>query len=371
MLCSQFDPKSCARRCVRIVASSALLTAFAVSDALAWGHTGHVGISQLAIEELPDEVPAFLNGNQVAKRISELGAEADESKTTGVVLTGTDPSRIQTAPTAHDAERDPGHFIDIDDNGIVLGGNVHLSNLPPTRQAFNSGQRAATNPGSQTQYTVGYLPYTIIDGFQQVRKDFGIWRALTKGLSTAVSKEERAYFKFQLQIREQLTIRDIGYWSHFVADASQPMHVSVHFNGWGNFPNPNGYTTAPIHAPFEGSFVRNFLDFSMVGSAVAPYHDCGCTIEERVPQYLAATLDQVVPVYEAAKAGGNDNYQTPQPAEVSIVTKQLAAAVSELRDEIVDAWRQSTDITIGFPLVRVSDVEAGTVRVTPDTFGSD
>ncbi len=25
-------------------------------------------------------------------------------------------------------------------------------------------------------------------------------------------------------------MRDVGNWGHFVADASQPLHVSVHFN---------------------------------------------------------------------------------------------------------------------------------------------
>lgn len=83
-----------------------------------------------------------------------------------------------------------------------------------------------------------------------MRKDFGIWWALSVGLATAASDADQAYFRDQLHLRQMLIIRDIGYWSHFVADASQPMHVSVHFNGWGHYPNPNGYTTAPIHAPF-------------------------------------------------------------------------------------------------------------------------
>jgi len=53
------------------------------------------------------------------------------------------------------------------------------------------------------------------------------------------------------------------------------------------------------------------------------------------------------------------------------VIERLAAGASEMRDQIVDAWRQSTQITVGFPLVRVSDIEAGTAIVTPGTFGSD
>jgi hypothetical protein len=50
---------------------------------------------------------------------------------------------------------------------------------------------------------------------------------------------------------------------------------------------------------------------------------------------------------------------------------QLAAGAAELRDEIVDAWHQSTSVTVGFPLVSVADILAGKVVVTPLTFGTD
>ncbi|NML44437.1 S1/P1 Nuclease [Ramlibacter sp. G-1-2-2] len=339
-------------------------------QAWAWGHTGHVKISELAAKALPREMPLFLRNPIAAWEIGELGAEADESKTTGIV-TGVANGRISTAPTVHDAERDPGHFLDVDDSGYVIGGAVLLASLPPTRQAFDTAQRGATAPAGQTQYG-GYLPYAIIDGFQQLRKDFAMWRAFKAGLETAKTPADREYFVAHLALREQLIVRDIGYWSHFVADASQPMHVSIHFNGWGAYLNPNGYTTAPIHAPFEGSFVRNFVDFDAVRFQMRPYTDRGvATIEQRVPLYLAETLTEVVPVYLAAKNSGNDNYATAQPLELAIVTKQLAAGASELRDQIVDAWRQSTQVTVGFPLVTVSDIESGAVRVTPLTFGAD
>lgn len=367
-------------RAARIAAPvGALLAAVAATGpAWAWGHTGHVAMSQLAIQHLPADLPAFVRTAPAAQLVGELGAEADESKTTGVVTAIEANGRIRTAPTVHDAERDPGHYIDIDDNGFILGGAVALNAMPPTREAFDTAQRAATSPGNQTQYTAGYLHYNLIDGFQQVRKDFGIWRALQAGLRTAATPEETAYFQYQLKLRQDLTLRDIGYWSHFVADASQPMHVSIHFNGWGSFdrsanhPNPRGFTTAPIHGPFEGAFVRNFVDFNAVNAQVPPYRDCGCTIEQRVPQYLAQSLSALIPVYEAAGFGPNATlFRTATPEGVAIATQQLAAGVAELRDQIVDAWRQSADITVGFPLVTVRDAEAGAVRITPATFGAD
>jgi hypothetical protein len=338
--------------------------------AWSWGHTGHVEISRIAIDKLPDEIPAFVRNGLSEAAIGELGPEADESKTTGIITGVSSSGSILTTRTVHDAERDNGHFIDIDDNGVVIGGVVPLMNLPTTRELFDTAQR--TGAPTQTQYSGGYLPYQILDGFQQLRKDFGMWRAFRVGFLTSRKASDREYFLTHLALREQLIIRDLGYWSHFVADASQPMHVSVHFNGWGNFPNPNGFTTAPIHAPFEGSFVRNFIDFRKVAAAVRPYTDRGVTtMEQRVPLYLEETLNQVVPTYQAALQSGNDNYQTAKPAEVAIVTAQLAAGASELRDEIMDAWNQSTNVTVGFPLVSVADILAGKAVVTPTTFGAD
>jgi hypothetical protein len=94
-------------------------------------------------------------------------------------------------------------------------------------------------------------------------------------------------------------------------------------------------------------------------------------IERRTPLYLAETLAQSSRRIKAAQDSGNGNYATAQPEELAVVVQQLAAGASELRDQIVDAWRQSSTITVGFPLVQVSDIEAGTVTVTPLTFGSE
>ncbi len=143
--------------------------AFVPQCTRAWGHAGHVAISQLAAQALPAEIPAFLRSAQSIAQIGELGAEADESKTTGIVTSVTN-GRINTASTVHDAERDPGHFLDVDDTGVVIGGVVPLARLPATREAFDTLQRTATSPSGQNQYG-GYLPYAILDGFQQVRKD--------------------------------------------------------------------------------------------------------------------------------------------------------------------------------------------------------
>ena len=233
-------------------AMALLATSTLVSGkALAWGHTGHVFIARTAILALPDEVPSFVRGMEASRYIGELGPEPDVSKDSGDAGTpGTD---------IHDFERDPGHYIDLDDSGYDIPATgypevaaLQLQNLLAPgqgRRDFDTLLRTNTPQGSsfqETQYT-GYLPYNMVDQWQQVRKDFAYYRAFTAAIANpATPAPDKQYFEYELKVREKLTLRDIGVWSHFVADGSQPMHVSVHYNGWENFPNPNGYTLQPI-----------------------------------------------------------------------------------------------------------------------------
>jgi hypothetical protein len=304
--------------------------------ALAWGATGHRLISSLAASLLPDEIPAFLRTPDIVWQEGELGREADRSKGAGA---------------EYDGEHSPGHWVNIGDDRLVAGG-PRLMELPPTRQAYDTALREH----GTTMYVYGYLPYSIVDGWQQLRKDFGYWRVAALGERTAASAEDRAWFARDRALRELLIVRDLGYWSHFVGDASQPMHVSVHANGWGPFANPKGYSTAPLHAWFEGDFVRQHVQPEDVRAKVAPFWSCGCPIERRAALYLEATLETVEPFYALEKAGG---FKDDGFAGRAFAAERLAAGVAELRDLIVEAWRASPDGDVGFPPVKVRDIESG------------
>ena len=104
----------------------------------------------------------------------------------------------------HDKERDPGHYVDLTDDGKAMG-ILALDKLPVTREAYDTQVRA----GGSAQYKAGYLSYSIVDGWQQIRKDFAYWRAAVKGAETASSPEERAWFEADRRLREKLTLRDI------------------------------------------------------------------------------------------------------------------------------------------------------------------
>jgi hypothetical protein len=318
-------------------------------DAWGWGATGHRLISRVAAENLPAEIPAFLRKPEVAEQMGELGREADRSKGAGRM---------------HDAERDPGHFVNLADDGTVIG-SLSLDALPATREAYDTALRAL---GSD-QYRVGYLPYSLADGWLQLKQDFAYWRADAAGEKLAATAADRAWFGRDRQLRELLILRDLGYWSHYVGDASQPLHVSVHYSGWGNFPNPEGFSNAPaLHAYVEGEFVRRLITSADLVARLPPYRDCGCSIEARIAAYLRATQATVVPLYALEKAGG---FAGDDPRGKAFIAERLAAGAAELRDMAVDAWRQSIDGVVGYPPVPVREVEAGRVIPIDQMLGLD
>ncbi len=133
-----------------------LLTA---GQALAWGASGHRIVGREAVRALPSEVPAFLLEAASVEAVGELAREPDRWKDSG---------------RTHDADRDPAHFLDLGDDGTVLGGPA-LASLPATRSAYEAALRTV----GADSWRAGYLPYSIVDGWQQLAKDFAYFRVET------------------------------------------------------------------------------------------------------------------------------------------------------------------------------------------------
>jgi len=317
--------------------------------ALAWGATGHEYVSGLAAEALPDELPAFVRTPAAAASIAVFGRELDRSKGSG------DP---------HDAERDPGHYVHIDDNGLIAG-SLSLEALPATREAYDTALRAR----GTTQYQAGYLPYAIVEGWQQLVKDFAYWRAASVGARTALTADDRAWFDADRLRREGLIIRDLGVWSHYDGDASQPQHVSIHANGWGPYPNPRGFTNSKTtRVDFQSTFVRAHIERAAVKREMAPYRACTCSIWDRVRALLLESRGAIVPFFELEKAGA---FAGDAKAGFAFTNVRLAAGASAVRDMVIDAWRASPDMNVGYPRIDLRDIEAGKHILKKDDFGID
>lgn len=317
----------------------AALAILAPQTALAWGGHGHRIIGVAAMEALPEEVPAFLRDPSTITQIGELSREPDRSKGAGRI---------------HGSNRDPAHYVDIDDAGLVMGGPRFEMPIAPTRADYEAQLQAA---GSDS-WKAGYLHYAIIDQYQQLTLDFAYWRVLVAAEARESDPGRRAWYAADRALRESLLKTTIGTLSHYVADGAQPLHTTIHFNGWASETNPKGYTTEKIHSLFEGEFTRANVKLADVKGAMAPLRLCDCAVEVRTVDYILSTFTLVEPFYALEKAGG---FAPADPRGIAFVIPRTGAGASELRDLVVEAWRDSADSQVGWRPVKVADVVSGEV----------
>jgi hypothetical protein len=134
-----------------LAACLAVVIALAPLPAFAWGATGHELVTGAAIDALSKEIPAFLRTRTARDQIALIAREPDRWRGSGKV---------------HDYDRDSAHFIDLGDDGAI--GGLTLDTLPVSRSEYEAAMHdKGVKPGSS-----GYLPYAMIDGYQQMVKDF-------------------------------------------------------------------------------------------------------------------------------------------------------------------------------------------------------
>jgi hypothetical protein len=320
-----------------------IFAAGTTTGARAWGARGHRIVNNDAVRSLPDTMPAFLRTPAAIAEITTLGPEAD---------------RVKDAGPPYDADNDPAHYVNLDDDGTIAG-VVPLSDLPPTREAYDTAVRTGhpIEGHAPDQWRVGYLPYSIIEDYQQVVQDFAWWRVDSYGATHATDAPTRAAFDADRKLRETLTLRDIGYWGHFIGDGSQPLHVSVHYNGWGTYPNPNGYTQSKTtHADFETGFVNAHATEELVQPRIHPFVASTMPFVQQVEAYLKATNAGVPTVYRLTGAGA---FSAATPESIGFTLDRLAAGAEMFRNAIAEAWIASDEAKVGYPGVRAHDVETG------------
>lgn len=317
----------------------------------AWGSTGHRTIGVAAVRALPDDLPAFMRTPGAVADVGEFAREPDRWKGGG---------------QPHDRERDTAHFVDLTDEGHVLSPTaLTLDQLPELKSQYDAQLQAAGVDVNDA----GYLPYAIMDGWQQLVRDLAYWRVLNAAEAREADPGRRAWYRADRERREALTLRDLGILAHYVGDASQPHHVTIHYNGWGDYPNPQRFTNSRrTHSDFENGFVARNTRLDAVEAAMrAPSLD-GFELKPRVVAYLKDGLTHVVPFYELEKAGG---FRDQDPRGAEFATRRLAAGAAELRDLTILAWRASAEARIGWPAIKVAEVEAGSIDPWLSMIGED
>ncbi|WP_374390534.1 S1/P1 Nuclease [Brevundimonas sp.] len=329
---------------IAVVGSAATVTA--------WGNTGHRLIGVAAMRALPEDMPAFLKSPAAIADVGELARE---------------PDRWKGAGQPHDRERDTAHFVDLDDQGRVMDQRgMTLAELPRLKSEYDA---ALTKAGLDVN-EAGWLPYAMIDAWQNLERDFAYWRVLNAAEKRETDMERQAWYRADRLRREALILRDIGVMGHYVGDGSQPHHTTIHYNGWGDHPNPEGFTNSrQTHAIFEGAFTGRVARLDAIEAAMPAATDAaGFDPRARAATYLTTTLGTVIPFYRMEKAGA---FRDADPRGAAFVTERLAAGAAELRDWTAAAWRASATSSIGWPAVKVAEVEAGTVDPWLSMVGED
>ena len=279
--------------------------------AFAWGNEGHTAINRVAAQAIPSSMPRFLR--RAESEIAYLGPEPDRWR--------------NPAEFALKNAQEPDHFIDLERISW-------LDALPRGRYEFYRKlyEKRAATPDRADDYLpehVGLQPYITMEIYGRLKAAFREYRQqlATHQSTTAV---------------QQAIIFYAGWLGHYVADGSQPLHTTVHYNGWVG-PNPHGYSTEHgIHALFETTYVGA----NITAKDFAPQVKSPTRLTDPFADYVAylkRSHARVEDVYALDKAGGFTGKGTP--AAFKFTTERLAAASQMLVNLWITAWLESAEAT--------------------------
>lgn len=292
------------RICGDVACVAALICVlFQPHRALAWGNEGHRLVNRLAAVNLPPDTPAFLRIPAAAEEIEYLGPEPDRWR-----------SRAEPELNAAQA---PEHFIDLE-LADALGPLPH-KRFDFEAKAFAAGQRPET---------IGLQPWEADEVWERLKAAMREYRSIT-----AAGQDTKPV--------EAAIIFYAGWLGHYVGDGSQPLHVTVQYNGWTGA-NPKGYTTEhQIHYQFEGPFVAANIHAPEVQAKMTPTDLIAGDMFDAYVAYLRRSGTCVERVYQLEKAGGFTGAGSAESREFT--AELLAAGASMLRDMIYTAWLRSAE----------------------------
>lgn len=270
-----------------------------------WGQQGHTLAARAAVDILPADMPAFFR-----------------DATDQLVYLNFEPDRWR--------ER---RFVEMDRAGS-FDHYIDLENLPPgaldapDRFTYLDALHAAGL--DQPERDGGFLPFRIVELYQRVVTGWEQWRQERDPV-------RRGWI-------EDRIINDAGVLGHYVTDASQPHHTTIHFNGWAaGEPNPEGYTTDRVfHSRFETGFVREHVQLADVSRRLprSPTAVSG-SVRRAVTAYILDSHARVGELYRLDRDVGFDPATPAAPAARDFAAERLAAGSTMLADLWWSAWLES------------------------------
>lgn len=278
-----------------------------VEPPLRWGADGHQMAGLAAASALPEEVPAFFRDS--ARRLAYLNPEPDRWRNREL----REMDQAWSFDHYVDLENLPAGALDAPDRWTYL------------RLLYEAGLERPERDG-------GFLPFRMVEMYQRLVTEWRLWRAET-------DPELRRWI-------EERILNDAGVLGHYVTDASNPHHTSIHHNGWAEgAPNPNGYTTArDFHGRFESAFVRAHVGFEDVRSRVPgnPRSVAGAA-RAAMLEHVRSSHAHLETLYRLEKEVGFDPQGPLRPETRDFAADRLAAGAYMLRDLWWSAWLESAE----------------------------
>ncbi|TVQ32237.1 MAG: hypothetical protein EA376_06195 [Phycisphaeraceae bacterium] len=289
-----------------------------------WSAHGHRVITLLALDGLPEEAPDWLREAEYRHRIAHQSNEADRWRSTPALAL----SHVNR----------PDHYINIerlDDFGI------HFEEMPRLRHEYLAALAVAAHehPERFTHYDPeldadrsrlwpGFLPHAMAEHHAKLRASF-----LTLRIIEELEDPARAN---QLAQARANAIYHMGMLSHFVGDAAQPLHTTMHFNGWVG-DNPRDYTTNQrFHAFIDGGVVRlHGITYESLRDREPPRVEVDAADPwEAIMAHIGRSFELVVPLYELELSGALNGR-----AGGEFIEERLLDAAATLSALYWSAWR--------------------------------
>ncbi|NOT59431.1 MAG: nuclease [Acidobacteria bacterium] len=279
--------------------------AYAPARTNAWGAVGHELSGRAAALTLPNEMPKFFRNAK--DQLAYLNPEPDRWRSR-------DESNIDRGT---DSAAAPDHFVDLE--WVPTEAMKALNRYDFTLELNKAGRKPVN---------VGFAPYKMLELFQTLRIEFRLWRNEKDG-------RKRRWI-------EERIINDAGVLGHYVTDAANPHHTTIHYNGWSG-ENPKGYavfTREPnqgIHYRFEEQYVQTHIglaDFAPLIAAKPRVYD---NAREAIWQHIRDSNKLVEPLYILDKQQAF-NDKTTSAEHKKFVSERLANGAQMLRDLWWTAW---------------------------------
>jgi hypothetical protein len=306
-----FDARDPMRR-ITFALTIVALTLLSSVSGTAWGVRAHTWINRVAVRSIPADGPAFLKTQE--DWIAYLSVIPDAW-------------RRPSEPFVKMLE-DPNH-------GWFKEQFAFMTEIPRSRYEFvlklaeeQHRLAAAGDPAASLTNVrwTGTMAYAAVEGYDRMLTGMRHYREL-RGRS-----EDTRFVEMEIAFY-------MGWTGHYTADGAQPLHDTIHHDGWQGA-NPKGYTTDPrVHGLFETQFVELM---QLDAAAFEPGMPAARVLPDPFTAILAH-LDEAgshtEEVYQLEKRGALMDRADAEAR--ALVIQQATRGAALLRDLAQTAWVRS------------------------------